>query len=269
MNRRPLLLTALLLSTTPLLAQAAPGGERFTLRVGAINLDADSTLRGETVVDGQTLRFDEDFSLGGKEWEPRIDGVFRLSERQRLIFDYFRYNKDRRHELDDSVSYGAVTVPAGSFVKADLTYQVTSLVYDYAVVDTPGFQLGLQLGAEYAKVTAVGDADLGTLYRGRFLDEKADGAAPVVGARLTFTPAERWLVNIQGQYLNTDWGSFDDYDGSLSRANAIVEYRFTGKVGVFVGYDWFRLDVDQTGSDGLIGLKQEFKGPMAGLTVAF
>lgn len=257
---------ALCLASLPALAAS---DDRFTLRLGAMNIDADNTLRGSTTVNGQELSFSEDFSLGGKEWEPRVDGVFRISQRQRLIFDYFRYAKDRRETLDDSVSYGDVTVPAGSFAKAELKYQVASLVYDHAVVDNDRFQLGLQLGAEYAKVSADAYADLGDVYQGRFLDESADGIAPVVGARLSFEPAERWLVSVQGQYLNTDWGSFDDYDGSLSRANAIVEYRFTDNFGVFAGYDWFRLDVDQRGSDGLIGLKQEFKGPMAGITLAF
>ena len=262
-------LTALACLALPASLMAAQHDDRFTLRIGAIHLDSDNTLRGATDVQGRTLRFDEDFDLGGKEWEPRIDGVFRLGQRNRLIFDYFRFNKDRREVLDQSVSWEGESVPAGSFVKGDLTYQVSSLVYDFAAVDTSDFQLGLQLGVEYAKVTAKADADLGTLYRGRFLDEKADGAAPVVGLRLTFTPGERWLVNLQGQYLDTDWGSFDDYDGSLARANALVEYRFTERMGVFAGYDWFRLDVDQTGSDGLIGLKQSFKGPMAGVTLAF
>ena len=250
-------------------ASAAENDDRFTLRLGAMNIDSDNTIRGSTTVAGQDLSFSEDFDLGGKEWEPRIDGVFRISERQRLIFDYFRYNKKNRETLGEDVSLGGVTVPAGSFAKSELKYQVASLVYDYAVVDTETFGMGLQIGAEYASVEGNAYAEIGDLYQGEFIDEKTDGVAPVVGARLTFKPGDRWLINVQGQYLNTNWGSFDDYEGDLSRANAIVEYRFTENFGVFGGYDWFKLDVDRTGSDGLIGLKQEFKGPVAGVTFAF
>ena len=250
-------------------ASAAENDDRFTLRLGAMNIDSDNNLRGETTAGDQQLSFNEDFQLGGKEWEPRVDGVFRMSQRQRLIFDYFRYTKDRRETLGEDVSYGGVTVPADSFVKGELKYQVASLVYDYAVVDNESFNLGLQIGAEYAKVSGKAYADIGDLYEGRFLDEEADGAAPVIGARMTFKPGDRWLVNLQGQYLNTSWGSFGDYDGDLSRANAIVEYRFTNNFGLFAGYDWFRLDVDRRNDDGMIGLKQEFKGPVAGVTLAF
>ena len=250
-------------------AHAAEGDDRFALRLGAMNIDSDNTLRGNTNVAGQDIGFSEDFKLGGKEWEPRIDGMFRISNRQRLLFNYFKYDKDRRETLDEGVSWGDTTVPAGSFVKGELKYQVATLVYDYSVVDGDRFDLGLQLGAEYAKISADAYADVGDVYQGRFLNEKADGIAPVVGARLSFTPSEHWLINLQGQYLNTSWGNFDDYKGDLSRANAIVQYNVNKNFGIFAGYDWFKLDVDQKGSDGVIGLKQEFKGPVAGVSLSF
>ncbi|MDR6093205.1 opacity protein-like surface antigen [Stenotrophomonas sp. SORGH_AS321] len=250
-------------------AHAAEGDDRFTLRLGAMNIDTDNTIRGSTNIAGQDVNLNEDFSMGGKEWEPRVDGVFRFSDRQRLIFDYFKWDKDRREVLNDGIAFGDINVPEGSFVKAELKYQVATLVYDYSVVDTDRFDLGLQIGAEWAQISAKGYADLGNVYNGRFLDEKENGVAPVVGARLTFNPADRWMINLQGQYLNTSWGSFDDYEGDLSRANAIVEYRLTDNFGLFAGYDWFKLDVDQKGSDGVIGLKQEFKGPVAGVSLSF
>lgn len=145
-------------------AHAAEGDDRFALRLGAMNIDSDNTLRGNTNVAGQDIGFSEDFKLGGKEWEPRIDGMFRISNRQRLLFNYFKYDKDRRETLGQDISFGNVNVPADSFVKAELKYQVASLVYDYSVVDTEKFDLGLQLGAEYAKVSTKGYADLGTVY---------------------------------------------------------------------------------------------------------
>ncbi|MFC6839571.1 hypothetical protein [Xanthomonas theicola] len=253
---------------------AADPDDRFTLRLGAMNIDNSNTLRGRTTVDGQQISGAQDFGFGGKEWEPRVDGAFRLSTRPRLIFDYFKYDKDRRESLGQDVSYNGTTVPAGSFIKGELKYQVASLVYDYAAIDAPTYNLGLQIGAEYARVEANAYADLGALYRGDAIDDREDGAAPVVGVRFSAHPGEHWLFSVQGQYLNTKWGSFDKYDGDLSRANAIVEYHFTRNFGLFAGYDWFKLDVDRkTDSNARsltgVGLKQEFKGPVAGVTVAF
>lgn len=256
-------LTLFVLHSAP--ARAADGDPRFTLRVGAMDIDTSNTLRADTGSTG----FNRDVDLGDKTWEGRVDGLFRISDRQRLIFDYFKYDKGLHEILDETVNFAGSAVPAGSFLDGKLKYQVASLVYDYSVIDGDRFDLGLQLGAEYAKVESNAYADLGALYQGDVLNEKADGIAPVVGVRLTFSPTERWLINLQGQYLNTSWGNFDDYEGDLSRANAIVQYNVNRNFGVFVGYDWFKLDADKRGSNGVVGLKQEFKGPVVGVSLSF
>ncbi len=241
--------------------------DRFTLRIGAMNADAQSTLRGRTDIGGDSIGFSEDFDFGGKETVPRLEGQFRFSERNRLLFNYFNYNKDRRLTLDDDLDYDGNVIPAGSFAKSEVDFEVASVVYDFAVTETETFSWGLQLGAEYAKLEAKVVAEAGEeTYRER---ESSDGFAPVIGTRFTWAPADAWRVVAQGQYLNASWGSFGDYRGDLSRANALVEYRFTQNFGIHVGYDWFKLDVDKRGSDGVLGLEQEFKGPIAGITLAF
>ncbi|MGX5729151.1 hypothetical protein ACWKWK_01310 [Pseudoxanthomonas beigongshangi] len=245
----------------------AQEADRFTLRLGAMDVDASGVLSGRTNFQGQDLRFSQDFDFGGKELVPRIDGVFRLGQRHRLIFDYFQYDKDRRATLGQDLSYDDITIPAGSFAKGKAKFQLASLMYDYAVVDTDRFDLGLQIGAEWAKLEGRLYAEAGeNSYETRSSD---DGYAPMVGLRLTATPNEKWLFNLQGQYLDAGWGDFGDYDGSITRANALVEYRFTPHFGLFAGYDWFKLDVEREGSDGLLGLDQRFKGPIGGLTLAF
>ena len=253
------------------LAFAAPAkaidDDRLVLRLGAMSVDAQSELRGRTELDGETIEFNEGFDFGGKETGPRIEGQFRFSERNRLLFNYFSYDKDRRWTLSDDVSYEDVTIPAGSFLETEVQFEVASLAYDFAMVETDTLSWGLQLGVEYAKLEADAHADLDVeSYRA---NEVSDGYAPVVGTRVTLAPGEHWRLIAQGQYLDAGWGNFDDYEGDLARANALVEYRFTDNFGIHVGYDWFQLDVDRSGSDGMIGLRQEFKGPIAGITVAF
>ena len=81
--------------------------------------------------------------------------------------------------------------------------------------------------------------------------------------------ADHWMINLQGQYLNTCRANFDNHKGDLSRANAVIEYRLTDTFGIFAGYDGFKLDADQRGSDGVMGLKQEFKGLVAGVSLSF
>ncbi|KAF1687246.1 hypothetical protein B1992_04490 [Pseudoxanthomonas broegbernensis] len=250
----------------------AQEADRFTLRLGAMSAAADTTLSASTTHQGQPYRFSESFDFGGKEWVPRVDGVFRFGDRHRLVFDYFNYDKKRRETLDEDIAYDEVTIPAGSHAQAELDFQLASLMYDYAVVENDGFSLGLQIGAEWAKATASLEAQADG---DRWSDSAGeDGVAPVVGVRLTARPGERWLFNLQAQYLDADWGDFGDYDGSISRANALAEYRFTRNFGLFAGYEWYRLDVKRTIAgedmrDGIVGWDQRFKGPVVGVTFAF
>ena len=242
--------------------------DRFTLRVGAMSASADSTLSAETTFMDERYRFSENVDFGSDEWVPRIDGVFRFGDRHRLLFNYFRYAEDRDYALGEDIVLGETTVPAGSTAAFDTRFDLAGAVYDFAVVETPTASVGLQLGVQHARLEAeLRAASEGESFLAR---ESRTGTAPVVGARLGFNTADqRWRFVAQGQYLDADWGDFGDYSGDLTRANALVEYRFTEHFGLYAGYDWFKLNVRQHGADGSVGLDQRFRGPIAGVTLAF
>ena len=270
----PTLLAAALLATAGHASAQQTGSEddRFTLRLGAMSAKAETELSASTTFMDEPYSFSQGFDFGSSEWVPRVDGVFRMSDRQRLIFDYFNYDKKRRETLGQDLSYDDITIPEGSWAEAELDFQLASLLYDFAVVEGETFSMGLQIGAEWAKATASLEARAG---EDRWIDSTSEsGYAPVVGVRFTARPGERWLLNLQGQYLDAGWGDFGDYDGSISRANALAEYRFSDNFGLFAGYEWYRLDVKRsvTGDnmrDGLVGWDQRFKGPVVGVTFAF
>jgi hypothetical protein len=268
-------LTAAVLAAFAVPARAQDQDSRFTLRLGAMNADGDATLHGSAASDelGERISGNRDFDFGSAEVSPRVDGVWHISERNRLIFDYFRYEKDNRQTFGQDFSYGGTTIPADSRVKLDTRFQLASLIYDFSVVETERFSLGLEVGAEWAQIDAKLSADAGADFEGWRASEKEDGVAPVVGLRLTATPGEGWLINLQGQYLDADWGSFD-YEGKIKRANATVEYKFTPNFGMFAGYDWFDIEYSEpyrtdVGVAGQVGLDLEFKGPVVGVTFAF
>jgi hypothetical protein len=195
--------------------------------------------------------------------------MFRLGNRHRLLFNDFRYGEDREYALDERIDLGGIGAPAGSAASLDADFDLGGLVYDFAVIETPTTSFGLQIGAQRAELTAHlrATSDSGETYNAR---QSERGAAPALGVRLGLnTQDQRWRWVVQGQYLDADSGDFDNYNGDLTRANALVEYRFTDHFGVHAGYDWFKLDLRQSGADGAAGLDQRFRGPMAGLTFAF
>jgi hypothetical protein len=249
-------------------AAAAEGEDRFVLRLGALNAEAESRIQGRAEFLGDTYEYQSDRFEFGNKAVPRVEGTVRLAERHRLQFNYVRYDESARETLGEDVSFDNTTFPAGSSAELDARFDLGSVSYDFAVVETPTVSVGLQIGAMTAGLRGRLEAESGgESFRVR---ESERGTAPVVGARFsTNTVDGAWRFVAQGQYLDADWGDFGDYKGDVVRANALVEYRFTPSFGAFVGYDWFELDISRQREDVAIGLEQRFHGPMAGLTVAF
>ncbi|MEO8011646.1 MAG: hypothetical protein ABI650_08390 [Dokdonella sp.] len=247
-------------------ALAADGDDRFTLRLGAMYTQGSGELYGSGELFGEPASFRESADFGSKEVSPRVDGVFRFSARNRLIFDYFGFKKDLRATLPEDVEFEGDTIPAGSAARLQSRFQLASLIYDYSVIDTADFSAGLEIGVEYAKIDGSARADIGDVRYAASVQR--DGFAPVVGLRMTATPGEHWLISAQAQYLDAGWGNFD-YDGNIRRANAIVEYRPADNFGVFGGYDWFDVEYSRSGADASGGISLVFKGPIAGVTLAF
>ena len=242
---------------------------RFTLRLSAMQAKAETQFTARTTFDGDDHDSrSERFELGDKT-VPRVEGMFRLGHRHRLLFNYFRYSEDRDYVLGEPIDLGDIGIPAGSAASLDTDFDLGGLVYDFALVETPTTSLGLQIGAQRAKLSAHlrATSDSDGIYNAR---QSESGNAPVIGVRLGLnSPDQRWRFVVQGQYLDANWGDFGDYDGDLTRANALVEYRFTEHFGVHAGYDWFELDLRESGADGMAGLDQRFRGPMAGVSFAF
>lgn len=242
--------------------------DRFTLRLSGMHAKAETQFTADAVIDGEAYEYESERWEIGEKTVPRIEGTFHFADRHRVLFNYFRYSEGNSATLGEDVTLGDIEFPADSQATLDTDFHLASLVYDFALVETPTTSFGLQLGVEAARL----EADLrATAGEDSFeAGGREEGIAPVVGARFgTHTADGRWRFVAQAQYLDADWGDFEDYDGDISRANALVEYRFTPKVGVHVGYDWFKLDIRKSGSDGNVGLDQRFRGPVAGVTFAF
>src|SRR5690606_33452161 len=126
--------------------------DRFTLRLSGMKADADTTLSGITVFQGQPYSFEETFDLGDDEIIPRVEGEFHFGDRHRVLFNYMKYDREVRSELGEPISFEDVTIPAGSFAAAEVGLHVAALLYDFAVVETETLSLGLQVGLEYAKL---------------------------------------------------------------------------------------------------------------------
>ncbi|MFC4729056.1 hypothetical protein [Coralloluteibacterium thermophilus] len=291
-------------------AVAAPASgqnwdDRFTLRLSAFNPTADLRLSADGVAtDGtETATFDDGATLEfGREWRPRGEIEFRMTERQRLVGNYYDYRRSQSRTwgggfLDpgDYFDPGEPGVPDEPVevpevdVDGRLNFSLASLNYEYSPVETETLRWGIGLGLAYAELEANATA---TSTPTEDLDPesvsyrwKRTGLSPGVFTRLTWAPAERWRFSIEGQYFDTRWGDFLDERGHFERGGLIAEYLVSERMGIHVGYDWFRLKLSDdyrgtvpaseeagTGEiayDGTITGQLKVHGPMAGVTFRF
>lgn len=240
--------------------------DRAVLRGGFMQVDNRNDLRGRTRFLGRDYTFSQSFGSDG-ETTPRLDGELRLGRRHRLVFNHFGYEQNEPAPLSEPISFDNVTIPAGSQAFGNTDFRLTGVAYDFALVETPEVSVGLQLGVQYARLEGRLFARSGT----SVYDERGNesGYLPIAGLRAAFAPSDAWRVVLQGQHFDAGWAGVDDVHGSLSRASALVEYRFTGRLGVHAGYERIRIDARDDDGQGLIGLDQRYRGPTLGVSIAF
>lgn len=282
-------------------ASAQEGDDaRWEFRLSAFNPEASIGFGADGVAtDGvETRDFDEfeEVSLDGK-WRPHGELVFNMTDRQSLRANYNDFKRDDRWSFEGGLLDPGEVLPGEPPVEvpqvevdARVKFALASLNYEYAVVQNEAFEVGLGLGITWADLEATGSAtSSGTEEVDPEYTEggwRQDGMSPNLHARIAWKPGERWRVQAQGQYLDTEWGDFLDEQGHFERAGVFVEYAVTPAIGVHVGYDWFRLELEdeysatydpppEAGLAGPVNIngtaRGEFKvhGPMAGVTFRF
>lgn len=252
---------ALVTSAFVAIAAAAPAAlaqgpdERFLLRLSAFNPEASVGFSGHgTVTDGTEqadFEFSERFDTSSA-WRPRGAFGFRFSERQALVANYYDFRRNERWDYGGTIlDPGDIGEPGdpieipGARLDGYLELDLASVNYEYSVISTETVQWGLGLGVTWAKLQAdfSGSSDGTDLVDGQSetVRWKQDGFSPGLHTRLTWTPAERWHIGLEAQYLDTSWGDFLDEDGHFERGGLFIEYMVNPRVGVHLGYDWFRL----------------------------
>ncbi|MBL0164461.1 MAG: hypothetical protein IPP82_12695 [Xanthomonadales bacterium] len=88
--------------------------DRFTLRLGAIQVEGNAHIDASGNSAGSAYSYSSERLDFGKQTVPRVDGTFRLSKRNRLLFNYFTYRNGNRYILEDDFPVDAELLPAGT-----------------------------------------------------------------------------------------------------------------------------------------------------------
>src|SRR5690606_38045670 len=214
---------ALVTSAFVAIAAAAPAAlaqgpdDRFLLRLSAFNPEASVGFSGHgtaTVgIEQADFEFSERFDTS-TAWRPRGSFGFRFSERQALVANYYDFRRNERWDYGGTIlDPGDIGEPGdpieipGARLDGYLELDLASVNYEYSVLSTETVQWGRALGVASPTLHAdfSGGSDGTDLVDGQSetVRWKQDGFSPGLHTRLTWTPAERWHIGLEAQYLDT------------------------------------------------------------------
>jgi hypothetical protein len=265
-------LVATALGATAAHADEAPNllTDPFHLAVGTFIISTEPTvqLNGETVR-GDGVNF-ENVLGGGDATRVRLDADWRFgdSQRHKIRAIAFAMSRDRRKTIDEEIEWGGDTYPVDAELKAELKFSVVELAYEYAFLRRDTYEVGGSFGLHYTTFDASLEAKRTSTGQSLDLTNEAslDAPLPVIGLRGLWKLPRDFYVDAQAQFFAL---SIDEYDGSIQDYRLMLTWQPKTWLGVGVGYNRFKVDVDveKDRFDG--SLDWTYSGPMIFYSASF
>lgn len=236
-----------------------------------ISLEANGRARTEAIP--FSAAWNADGTLQDHNTQPHWQVRLRLTDRQRILGGHYEVNQARRYEFAETL--GSDWIPGEqieltSEAGFQIDFELANVMYEFAVLDTERWMVGVAAGVYWLRLEAWADATVVVDYEDETRSEAADfdwvrrRHAPAVGARVAYAPGDRWLLGVELQGFATNWGNFASEDGHFERASLSAVYRLTPMFGVHAGYDWFLLDLSGALRGDLLGGEVTFSGRARG-----
>ncbi|NIR30064.1 MAG: hypothetical protein GWN84_12265 [Gammaproteobacteria bacterium] len=230
--------------------------ETFSLKVGYATLDPDGKFAGENGGIATEIDFDDDLGFDSS------DGVIAEGAVQlgpfRLSAGYLPLDFSGDGRLTQDITFGGETFTVGTDVKSDVEIDVYDFGFAFHLLNLDDGSTRVQLGPELAVKLA--DIDMSIRESAGGTSERVGATVPVptIGARGRVGFADYFGVVGRVGYLEVSGNSFLD-------ADVQVEFSPVPLVGVFAGYRYVNIDVDESG----VLFDSTLAGPYVGAMVRF
>ena len=265
-------LVAATMGATAAKADDAPNllTDPFHVAVGTFIISTEPTvqLNGETVR-GDRVDFDS-VVRGGDATRVRLDADWRFgdSQRHKVRAIAFQMSRERRKTIEEEIEWGGDTYPVNANLEADFKFSVVELAYEYAFLRRDTYELGGTIGLHYTTFEAGLRAESTSTGQSLDLANRAsvDAPLPVFGLRGLWKLPANLYVDAQAQYFAL---SIDEYDGSVQDYRLMLTWQPKAWLGVGIGYNGFKIDVDveKERFDGALDWK--YSGPMIFYSASF
>jgi hypothetical protein len=265
---------ALLLGSPAAIADEAPSllTDSFQVALGTFIITSEPSvqLKGDTG-SGDTVDFDEALG-GGDSQRIRFDSFWRFgdSRRHKLKLIAFDMSRQNSTTFDEEIEWGGDVYPVDARIDAEFSFTVIEAAYEYAFVKRDRYELDGSVGLHYtsmdSSLKAKAEFSGGTLTEDISNSASADLPLPAFGLRGIWDLTHNFWLDATAQYFAL---SIDEFDGSLQDYRVMVTWQPKKWLGVGLGYNHFKVDVDVDKSDFNGSLDWTYSGPMIFYSASF
>jgi hypothetical protein len=258
----------------PIFAHAADGpdflNDSFHVALGTyiVNTDTELQLDGN-VSTGTPIDWENTFG-GGDVTRFRIDGQWRFADRHKARFMVFSNSRSESRTISEDIEFGDEVFPVNAKVDAEFKFDIYELAYEYSFLKREDYELAGTFGIHYTTLSAGLKAKAatsgGTLTTDLSEEGSVDLPLPVIGLRGTWGLSHNLWLDAGAQFFAL---SIDEYDGNLQDYRAMLIWQPRKWLGLGLGYNVFRVDVDVDKQSFKGGLDWQYKGPMLSYSAMF
>ena len=245
--------------------------ERGQVSLGTFLNNSDLKIR----VDGETTTGDNvdwDNTFGDKDVTRfRLDGLWRISDRHHMRFMYTDYSRTRTETIDQEINWQDDVFPVNAVVTGGTSFEIIEAAYEYAFMREENYELAGSAGLHYTTLSATLKADVAAPGGGGGTVEiggpaSVDMPLPVIGLHGMWRMGGNFYLDAHAQYFAL---SIDNIDGSIVNYRAAFIWQPKKYLGLGLGYDSFKIDVDVSKPRFTGSMDWTYAGPQAFINFSF
>lgn len=254
---------AIIVLALPAAALAQLRDDAFRIQGGWFLNTSDANLRVDGTEAGTDLNLHDDLAVSKRDNTYALGAEWRFAERHRLGVGYFRIDRSGTATLQEDVTIGDVTFPAGSSASTTFKNTVVPITYSYSFYKGRDSEFAGTVGLHWTKFE-LGVRGKSSTNDGVFDKEASADAAgplPLLGLRFDYAFTPKWRVLTHAEYFALKVGGSTTYKGSMASLSAATEYDIFKNVALGVSYTYFTIDVDADDSDWRGRIDYKYYGP--------
>jgi hypothetical protein len=251
-----------------------PETDRFNLSLGTYLVSFDTSAQLSSVGGaGTVVDMEEVLGLDDRRADIRLDGYWRFSKRHRLDIGLYTSSRKGSRILDEDIVWNDVTYEADAAVDSKYSLNYLKAAYRFAFLRDDRAEVGLSAGLATMRL-AVEISGEGTLVENgvpqgvAFVREAEDVLAPVpvIGLYGSFVIREGLFFRPSAEFFAF---SASGIRGSLVDARMTVDWFFTERWGVGLGFARTRVEYEDEESDPRVKADAAYQGGVLYFSYSF